>query len=309
MINPQKIITMTRLALYDKHDGTTDREANDFFRHDYIYKKNLSTRLAVGFGGLIIVLFNLLSDFVGEDNFDIFELDLREHLLDSGLLLIAIIAVYSLIGTIQGTREYYLVQKRLGKYMGMLHYLENSDEHSRPFDESETAPIEGRRERKGKRNTEMQPRPSTQARPGMQPRQTGLPQQERYGRQARPEHPQDRYATRPRQPYQRVVDEMPRSTQRPQEKMPLNMQRTQDNMSQRAPRQALPREPYREPQRDPLANVTNRALNNSPPKPTTPLTSRPPRPASRELPQIRFSQDSSDLPQIRRPSPPPPQDD
>ena len=55
MKSRQKILLMTKLALYEKHYGAVDRAANDYFRHDFIYKKNLGTRFAVGFGGLIIL--------------------------------------------------------------------------------------------------------------------------------------------------------------------------------------------------------------------------------------------------------------
>jgi len=112
MVHQQKIVTMTKLALYDKHEGAADRAANDYFRHDYIYRKNLGTRLAVGFGGMIILLIYWLR-VIFLDGVDVFELYIQHHVTESILFILAIMAVYSLIGTIQGTREYYLVQKRL----------------------------------------------------------------------------------------------------------------------------------------------------------------------------------------------------
>ncbi|MCL2498765.1 MAG: hypothetical protein FWE90_00335 [Defluviitaleaceae bacterium] len=125
----QKIIVMTQLALYDKHEGYTDQMANDYFRHDYIYRKNLGTRFAVGFGGLIMLgLYWARNIFI--DGTDLFELELTTYLYDSILFILAVLAVYSLIGTIQGTREYYLVQKRLTRYHALVRQLERINEHA-----------------------------------------------------------------------------------------------------------------------------------------------------------------------------------
>jgi hypothetical protein len=125
----QKIITMTKLSLYDKHEGPADRAANEYFRHDYIYKKNLGTRLAVGIAGVLILLIYWLR-LILLDGIDILQIDLRQYLTDSVLFLVALLAVYSLIGTIQGTREYYLIQKRLERYNALVRRLESAE--SRP---------------------------------------------------------------------------------------------------------------------------------------------------------------------------------
>jgi len=123
MADPQKIITMTELALYDKHEGSHDRAGSEYFRHDYIYKKNLSTRLAVGLGGLFILALYWLRVFL-IDGTDILEMEAAGPIRDSVLFMLALLAVYSLIGTVQATREYYLIQKRLKKYETLVNKLE-----------------------------------------------------------------------------------------------------------------------------------------------------------------------------------------
>ena len=127
---------MTKLALYDKHEGPGDRMVNDYYRHDYIYRKNLGTRFAVGFGGLILLAFYLIQTILIEDT-DVFELDFSGILIDSILFLAAILAVYSVIGTIQGTREYYLVQKRLEKYRELVTWLDNKEIVEEPIEKSD----------------------------------------------------------------------------------------------------------------------------------------------------------------------------
>ena len=129
MVNRQKIITMTKLALYDKHEGAADRAANDYFRHDYIYRKNLGTRISVGVAGIVILVIRWLSELFVE-GVDIFEINIQEYIIESVLFIVALVAAYSLIGTIQGTREYYLVQKRLNRYQGMLRFLESAEERA-----------------------------------------------------------------------------------------------------------------------------------------------------------------------------------
>jgi len=130
MVNKLKIITMTRLALYDKHDGPADRVANDYFRHDYIYRNNLGTRLSVGLGSIIILMIYWLRALVANE-LDIFSLDIQQHVTDSVLFILAVLAVYSLIGSIQGTRQYYLVQKRLAQYQAMVRQLERQEERAK----------------------------------------------------------------------------------------------------------------------------------------------------------------------------------
>jgi len=131
MINQQKIIVMTKLALYDKHEGTADRTASEYFRHDYIYKKNLGTRLAVGLAGFIILGLYWGREILLEGA-DILQMDIRQYLTDSVLFLVALLALYSLFGTIKGTREYYLIQKRLDNYNGLIRQLEKLEKRGQP---------------------------------------------------------------------------------------------------------------------------------------------------------------------------------
>jgi hypothetical protein len=130
MVNQQKIITMTQLALYDKNEGDADQAANNYFRHDYIYRKNFGTRLAVGLGGcILLVLYWSYVIFVHE--IDVFSLYMDAVISQSILFIVALLAVYSFIGTMQGTREYYLLQKRLNNYQTWVRQLERIEEKSK----------------------------------------------------------------------------------------------------------------------------------------------------------------------------------
>jgi len=114
---------MTKLALYDKHEAGADRAASEYFRHDYIYKKNLGTRFAVGIAGFLMLALYWGRVFL-LDGADILQMDVRQYLTASMIFLVALLALFSLIGTIKGTREYYLIQKRLDGYNVLIRQLE-----------------------------------------------------------------------------------------------------------------------------------------------------------------------------------------
>jgi hypothetical protein len=122
MVSKQKIILMTKLAMYDKRHGDADRAAYAFFRRDYIYRKNMATRFCVGVGAGILLAVYWLNRvfFLGED---LMSLDFVRAGIDAGLFVLAVMAVYTVLGTMQGTRQYYLVQKRMNTYMAMLKRL------------------------------------------------------------------------------------------------------------------------------------------------------------------------------------------
>jgi len=145
MVNQLKIITMTRLALYDKHEGVADRIANDYFRHDYIYRNNLGTRLAVGLGSILVLVVYWVRAFLLYE-MDLFEINIQQYATDSLMFVVAVLAVYSLIGTIQGTRQYYLVQKRLAQYQALVRQLERLEERThRVYEDEPEAEPETRR--------------------------------------------------------------------------------------------------------------------------------------------------------------------
>ena len=124
MANKNRIITMSKMAIYDKRYGDADRNIFSFYRRDYIYRKNMWTRLSVAIGSMfILVVYWLHQIFIY--GIDLEELNIQESVTESVLFLIAVMAVYTLIGTIQGTHQYYKVQKRIEDYIAMIKRLEN----------------------------------------------------------------------------------------------------------------------------------------------------------------------------------------
>jgi len=123
---------MANMAVYDKRHGDADRALFAFYRRDYIYRKNMWTRLSVAIGSmLLLVIYWLHQIFIY--GIDLEYLDIQESVMESVLFLVAVMAVYTLIGTIQGTHQYYKLQKRVEDYIAMSKRLENMpDDDSKP---------------------------------------------------------------------------------------------------------------------------------------------------------------------------------
>lgn len=131
MVNKNKIILMAKMAVYDKCHGNADRAVYSYFRRDYIYRKNMWTRAAVAVGSMfLLVLYWLHQIFIY--GLDIREIDIQQGVLNSILFLGAVIAFYTLIGTIQGTHQYYKVQKRMERYLALIQRLERTPDHEDP---------------------------------------------------------------------------------------------------------------------------------------------------------------------------------
>ncbi|MDR1558291.1 MAG: hypothetical protein LBS84_01100 [Clostridiales bacterium] len=123
MISKKRIITMTKLAVYDQKYGPRDKKDNEYYRHDYIYRKNMWTRLCAAAGAVIILaVYWMYQLFALKRNF--LEIDYQRACIDAGVFILAVMAIYTIIGTIRETAVYAKGQKRLKNYMRMLYALD-----------------------------------------------------------------------------------------------------------------------------------------------------------------------------------------
>ena len=135
MLDKNKIILMAQMAIHDKRHGDSDRAIFSYYRRDYIYRKNMLTRLSVSIGAAFLLgLYWLHQIFVY--GIDIHELDITQSVTNSVLFLLAVMAFYTCVGTIQATHQYYRVRKRMERYMSMMKDLEYINN---PPDEEEGA--------------------------------------------------------------------------------------------------------------------------------------------------------------------------
>jgi len=118
----EKIRIMSKMAVYDKRGFEKDAKSNHYFRHDYIYKKNMRMRFFLGLGCLILALFYAMY-LIGVDEVDIFTMDYFQLLMRVLAVGVVIMVGYSLIGTILYTREFELSQKRIGEYFKLMDNL------------------------------------------------------------------------------------------------------------------------------------------------------------------------------------------
>ena len=129
-IDKNKIRIMSQLAVYDKKGFEKDASANDYFRHDFIYKKNMSMRFHVGAGILILAIFYFLYLLSVREE-DIFGLNFQVELVRFLTFAVIVMIAYSFIGTIIFTREFLRSQKRVRAYFKLMSELSGE-----PLDES-----------------------------------------------------------------------------------------------------------------------------------------------------------------------------
>jgi len=121
-MNKERIIIMSKLAVYDKNYGERDRQANKYFRTDYVYRKNMWTRFYIFMGCLLIIAVHALRLFVVQ-GYDIFEYDFRGGLAGAGVFVLTMLIAYTLIGTKIYVSEFNRAQRRLGNYIELIKML------------------------------------------------------------------------------------------------------------------------------------------------------------------------------------------
>ncbi|MCL2874158.1 MAG: hypothetical protein FWE29_04420 [Defluviitaleaceae bacterium] len=121
--NRDKIILMTKLALYDRRFGKRDKKAACFFRHDYIYLKNMWTRFFV-ICGLVIIFGLYWINIVFASGIDYFVENFVRHASFGLITMIIVCLIYTAVGSVKATAEYEKAMKRLAKYNLLLGKLD-----------------------------------------------------------------------------------------------------------------------------------------------------------------------------------------
>ena len=119
MADKEKIVLLTRLALYDKYMSESDKKTNGYFMHDYIYAKNIRTRFFAFLGAAIVVGFYMINKVLVEKA-DIFTLDYRKELTGAALFIVIVLAAYTAIGGLRAASAYRASQKRIKAYLDVL---------------------------------------------------------------------------------------------------------------------------------------------------------------------------------------------
>jgi len=118
---------MSKLAIYDQKYGSRDKKDNEYYRHDFIYRKNMWTRFYASIGAImLLMIYWAYRIFALEDS--VFEINYQEAGIQAAIFILFIMALYTIIGTIRETREFAKGQRRLKNYMKMLYILDRMRE-------------------------------------------------------------------------------------------------------------------------------------------------------------------------------------
>jgi hypothetical protein len=137
MIDKDKVILMTQLAVYDKHGAEKDRKINDYFLHDFIYKNNMWTRFSVIAGSIILYFFYMLHRIFNQ-GLDIMTLDYIGELKKMGVFILAVALVYTVLGSIKSAYDYRKSQNMIKQYTKRLALLTGEDGDGGEVFEEET---------------------------------------------------------------------------------------------------------------------------------------------------------------------------
>jgi hypothetical protein len=126
MIDKDKIRIMAKMAVYDKKGFERDARANQYFRHDFIYKRNMQMRFHLGIGCIILAVFYVLY-LIAIQGYDIFELNFQAETIRLLTFVLVIMVGYSFLGTIIFTREFLVSQKRVEAYFALMRELSGEE--------------------------------------------------------------------------------------------------------------------------------------------------------------------------------------
>ena len=123
MIQKERIIIMTKLAIYDKTHGENDKLANGLFYRDYVYRRNFAFRFFALIGTLIPIAIYIVIMVLSED-MDFLEFDYVQFGINTAIIVVAVMGIYTFIGTRIATEEYTKIKLRLQEYFSLIAELE-----------------------------------------------------------------------------------------------------------------------------------------------------------------------------------------
>ncbi len=131
LIDKNRIILMSKLALYEKRHMKEDKKRTSYFREDYIYSKNFMTRICVTICIFMFAGVNVLNKINNGENIpllDYYEL-FNSYIVPYSSLLVVSLFIYTLVSTVIYGRKYDLSQKRIQFYKEQLKKLDECDKH------------------------------------------------------------------------------------------------------------------------------------------------------------------------------------
>lgn len=122
-IDIERIKIMTKLAIYDKTYGESDKLANSLYYRDYVYRRNFKARAFALVGCLIPFGIYTIFLIIGYD-IDLINFDYFGYLRNIGIIIAIIMVIYTLVGTRIATEEYKNIKLRLQEYFKLISELD-----------------------------------------------------------------------------------------------------------------------------------------------------------------------------------------
>jgi hypothetical protein len=123
MLNENKIKMMTKMAIYEKHEGRQMLKNSHYFKGDYVAFGVLRTLIATTFAYILMVILYVLCD-MEKIIANINSMDYAVVGKKLGLYYILLLVVYAVIGAMVYTYRYNRSRKGLKKYFSRLNKLE-----------------------------------------------------------------------------------------------------------------------------------------------------------------------------------------
>jgi uncharacterized membrane protein len=123
MLNENKIKMMTKMAIYEKHEGRQMLKNSRYFKGDYVAFGVLRTLIATTFAYILMVILYALCN-MERLIADINSMDYAVVGRQLGLYYILLVIVYAVIGAMVYTCRYNKSRKGLKKYFSRLNKLE-----------------------------------------------------------------------------------------------------------------------------------------------------------------------------------------
>ncbi len=124
MIDNRKVRIMTRMSIYEKHEGKEDLKLNKYFKSDYARLQVLKTLVSISFAyAIVVVLVSLYKlEYLIDNALQIDYPALGKMILKWYIVVLAVYLVASLVGY---ALKYQFSRRRLKKYYRLLKALKD----------------------------------------------------------------------------------------------------------------------------------------------------------------------------------------
>ncbi|MCR5431333.1 MAG: hypothetical protein K6E95_02125 [Lachnospiraceae bacterium] len=124
MIDNERVRIMTRMSIYEKHEGKEDLKYNKYFKSDYARLQVLKTLVWTTIAYVIVVALVLLYklEYVIDNALVLDYPDIGKQILAYYIVVLAVYLVGSLVGY---SLKYQFSRKRLKKYYRLLKSLKD----------------------------------------------------------------------------------------------------------------------------------------------------------------------------------------